>query len=217
MSELKRDLRPLYEALVIGVGGPGHSGKSVFLAALYDVMKLLRWLNFVFLIRGNPDGEGMWANESLKEVISEIRQKGKFTPEIVQSLLDQFVGAALMGTFRVIFVDLGGIRSPENEELLRHCTHFISLVRADKPHESDAWVHFAEAQGCQTLGVFASKQVKLSDDGETLDMSARSAIDTSVVPVTGELVNLDRPPTPPDCYESAVAELASWLVAFAER
>jgi CRISPR-associated protein Csx3 len=57
------DPRTGYHGAVIAVGGPPHSGKSVFLAELYRQL-LQRQPSGVFLQRACPDGEGMWSNEA---------------------------------------------------------------------------------------------------------------------------------------------------------
>src|SRR3989338_3719348 len=66
-----------YKGMVIAVGGPPHSGKSVFLAELYRQL-LARRPAGVFLQRACPDGEGMWSAEADPAVVAEIRRKGNF-------------------------------------------------------------------------------------------------------------------------------------------
>ena len=52
------DPRSAYQGRVIAIGGPPHSGKSVFLAELYRQL-LQRQPTGVFLQRACPDGVGL--------------------------------------------------------------------------------------------------------------------------------------------------------------
>ncbi len=193
------------EHLVIAVGGPPHSGKSVFLAELYRQL-LARNPGGVFLQRGCPDGEGMWSAESDPALAQAIRQKGAFTPQFCA-----WVGAAICGLqrgFAITLIDLGGQRISPNDEILAASTHLIVL--SSKDDETQAWVEYGQRCGCEVLAVLGSRLVRGSDDA--LDLSARSTLDCSTAPATGEIVNLDRA-APTTGYADAVAQLASWIHA----
>lgn len=110
--------------MVISVGGPAHSGKSVFLAELYRQL-LTRMPGEVFLQRACPDGEGMWSAESDPSLVKAIRQKGKFTENFCSWLADAIQG--LKRGFKITLLDLGGKRLPPNDEVLRHSTHLLVL------------------------------------------------------------------------------------------
>jgi CRISPR-associated protein Csx3 len=202
------DLRLLYRGEVVAVGGPPHSGKSVFLASLYRELLRIRPQNFVFLVRQCPDGEGMWSAESSPDMVQRIRCKGKFTEHFLRDYLPQIQGPALLGTFKLLLADLGGIRSEENAEILRNCTHLIIL--SSKEEETKKWVEFGEKQGCNTIALFKSKLVHLPN-GE-LDMNVRSTVNlTGDCLATGELLNLDRK-TLNNPYIDTVREFARWLI-----
>ncbi len=191
--------------MVVAVGGPPHSGKSVFLAELYRQI-LDRMPGEVFLQRGCPDGEGMWSAESDPSMVKTIRQKGTFTEDFVNWVANAIRG--LQKGFSITLLDLGGKRISPNDEILRASTHLIVL--SSQEEETQAWVDYGQGFGCEVFAVIESRLVK--NERDELDSSARSSLDSSVLPVTGTLVNLDRD-GPADPYREAVAALAERLVA----
>ena len=195
--------------LVVSVGGPAHSGKSVFLAELYRQL-LDRMPGEVFLQRGCPDGEGMWSAESDPSMVKAIRQKGKFGEQFTGWVVDAIRG--LQKGFAITLLDLGGKRLPPNDDILRGSTHCIVL--SSQEAETKAWVEYGQSYGCEVLAVIESRLVK-NECGD-LDSSARSSLDTSATPVAGTLVNLDRE-APADPYREAVNALAERLIAEAGR
>lgn len=199
------DVRRQYKGMVVAIGGPPHSGKSVFLAELYRQL-LLRRSSGVFLQRACPDGEGMWSAESDPSLVKEIRTKGTFSEEFVSFVLR---GIENLGkVFKILLLDLGGRRTAENAEILRRSTHLIIL--SSKEEEDEPWQEFAADEGCETLAIFRSQLVK-RDDG-TLDDSCRSQVDLTTYPVKGELLNLDRE-GPTISYQEAISQFANWLIA----
>ena len=126
------DIRSSYKGMVAAVGGPPHSGKSVFLAELYRQL-LARKPSGTFLQRACPDGEGMWSAESDPALVAEIRRKGKFSAEFVAFTLNAIPNLG-KGMPRVL-LDLGGIRSAENAEILRRSTHLIIITSKDEEIE----------------------------------------------------------------------------------
>jgi CRISPR-associated protein Csx3 len=193
-------LRKDYKGIVVAVGGPPHSGKSVFLAELYRQLLARRPSGFVFLQRVAPDGEGMWSNEARPEVV--IRRKGAFSQEFMLFILKSIEN--LGRVFPLVLLDLGGKRTAENVEILKRATHFILI--SSKLEENKAWVEFASAQGCQILAVFNSR---LGEGKSWIDFSP-------VPPVRGELVNLDRN-GPKEPYQIAVSQFADWLIQFVDK
>lgn len=191
--------------IVVSVGGPPHSGKSVFLGELYRQL-LDRMPGEVFLQRGCPDGEGMWSSECDPSLAKTIRRKGTFSKQFNGWATDALRG--LQRVFRITLVDLGGKRLAPNDDLLRGSTHCIVL--SSQEDETKAWVEYGQSYGCEILAVVESRLVK-HESGE-LDSSARSSLDTSATPVAGELVNLDRE-APADPYREAVSALAERLMA----
>ncbi|OHA09203.1 MAG: hypothetical protein A3B37_01545 [Candidatus Sungbacteria bacterium RIFCSPLOWO2_01_FULL_59_16] len=199
------DIRAKYKGMVVAVGGPPHSGKSVFLAELYRQL-LARKPSGVFLQRACPDGEGMWSAESDPTLVAEIRRKGSFSGEFMSFVLK---GIENLGrAFPILLLDLGGRRTAENAEILLRSTHL--LVLSSKEEEDKPWQEFAAAEGCATLAMFRSRLVKRSDG--TLDDAARSSVDLSAEPVRGELLNLDRE-AGSEPYREAISRFADWLIA----
>src|SRR3989344_1491697 len=209
-----------YVGMVIAVGGPPHSGKSVFLAELYRQL-LARRPADAFLQRACPDGEGMWSAESDPTVVRSIRRKGNFDAGFMAFTLKAI--EALGTRFPITLVDLGGRRSAQNAEILARCSHQIIL--SSKKEEVSAWQEFAAAEGCETIAVFVSELVKLAGS-EELDLGVRSEATTTSGVVGGTLRNLDRGRSGDsearlaairECYREAVSQFADWLIARADK
>ena len=127
-----------FKNLRIAVGGPPHSGKSVLLAKLYEVLPS----RYTFCIRACPDGEGMWSQNNKKikreekreiDLVKTVRKKGVFNHRFVHTVINQIEDANI----EMLLIDLGGIRSKENEEIIKHCNSFI-VVSNDK-EEAKKW------------------------------------------------------------------------------
>jgi len=217
MAKLKN-----YKGMVIAVGGPPHSGKSVFLAELYRQL-LARRPADAFLQRACPDGEGMWSAESDPTLVKEIRRKGNFDTGFMAFTLKAI--EALGTRFPITLVDLGGRRSAQNAEILARSSHLIVL--SSKEDENKPWQEFAAAEGCETIAVFASELVNLAGS-EELDLGAhvRSEANTTSGVVGGTLRNLDRGKSGDsaermalicECYREAVSQFADWLIARADK
>ncbi len=211
---------PNYKGMVIAVGGPPHSGKSVFLAELYRQL-LTRRPADAFLQRACPDGEGMWSAESDPTLVKEIRRKGNFDAGFMTFTLKAI--EALGTRFPITLVDLGGRRSAQNAEILARSTHIIVL--SSKEDENKPWQEFAVAEGCETLAVFASELVKQASSGD-LYLGVRSEVTTTSDVVGGTLRNLDRGKSGDsevrlavirECYREAVSKFADWLIARADK
>lgn len=204
------DVRNRYRGMTVAIGGPPHSGKSVFLAELYRQL-LARRPSGVFLQRACPDGEGMWSAEADPAIVKEIRRKGNFDGGFMTFTLKAI--EALGTRFPIVLVDLGGRRSAQNAEILHRSTHVFIL--SSKDEENEPWSQFAAAEGCQTLAVLASRLFELAPG--VLDTSKSTPdqpwSDSEVL--RGELWQLDRK-GPPELYRAAVSHIAEWLIAKAE-
>ena len=202
------DIRSQYCGQVIAVGGPPHSGKSVFLNALHQCLDK-RMGDRVFLEPVCPDGEGKWAAEAEPDVVRRIRKKYEFSPEFLTQKL-QAIGNFGRNT-PLVLLDLGGRRSFENAQILERSTGLIILSSSEP--ELVLWRSFGEAEGCEVVLELASKLVMTKD--ERLDPLARSQVTLDAIPGTGTLVNLNRKYKDEcwsDCHQDAIDRLAVWLM-----
>lgn len=210
-SDLPADPRSQYQGVVIAIGGPPHSGKSVFLAELYR--QLLHCCpSKVFLQRACPDGEGMWSNEADPEIVQQIRRKAAFSEEFVAVTLRGIEQLGRNPQHQIVLVDLGGKRTAENAELLKRSTHCIIL--SSNPDEISQWQAFATREGCEILATFHSQLIFCSDPGSDrqLDTTARSTLQADSNPMQGQWVNLCRE-LGTECYGEAITKLADVLIA----
>ena len=131
----------------IVICGPAHSGKSVFLSNLIHRTPD----NARTTIRACPDGEGTWSNNPKQAETSIVRKKGKFTMSSVNSDCQEIDRQ----TNKIVFVDVGGMRTKENEEIFRHCDCFI--VISNDENEKEEWLKFGENLGLECIGLLDSK------------------------------------------------------------
>lgn len=199
------DPRSDYYGHVIAVGGPPHSGKSVFLAELYRQL-LHRRASGIFLQRACPDGEGMWSNEADPAIVQNIRKKFAFSDEFVTLTLETIERLGRNPNLSLVLLDLGGKRTAENAEILRRSTHCFLLSASEE--ESAHWQAFAAAEGCPVLATFQSRLIKLPN--QHLDRTARSSIQIDRPIPQGTFVNLSRE-IDSTCYAEAISQFADWL------
>lgn len=111
----------LKKGIKIVIGGPPHSGKSVFIEALTQNLDK----DNTFSFSAAPDGEGPWLQRHYNnpEVV-KFRQKGKFTPEFVadrKKKIRDWEGPLMI-------IDVGGWTSEENARMIEGATHAIILA-----------------------------------------------------------------------------------------
>jgi len=188
---------------VIAIGGPPHSGKSVFVKTLFTQMSG-GYPDAVYLTRACPDGEGNWFYEAEPELAARLRIKGSYTEEWIANSLDRI--RALRRTKPLVFVDLGGKLAPDIYETLKLCDYIVILSAS--PEKSREWRRAAEDSKCPVLALFHSQLITTHDDA--LDTDARSEIDLNMDPIIGTMVNLDRDTTDV-CYIEAVSALANHI------
>jgi CRISPR-associated protein Csx3 len=221
------DPRRDYRTPIIAVGGPPHSGKTVFLNALYHHLNRLNSGHF-FRETACPDGEGSWSMEAHPKTVAELRKKYPFSEEFVQHKLKGISRMGKDNIHRLVLVDLGGWlpgqdreqkESSENVRLLRACTHVILLSR-----EAEAlaqWKARSLELGCSVVALFDSQLIYLADG--TFDRSVRSRLLLDDLPLRGTFYNLVRsqdrdpddkaivPSQDREAYEAAIVQLAHWL------
>jgi len=127
----------------IVVCGPPHSGKSVFLANLMRFLPPDKYM----LIYGCPDGEGHWTNQANQALVSVIRQKGKFD----QTFMTNIINYIKTADQKLILVDVGGRRTPENARIFKECDGYIILCSTAHAEEMAEWRKFGDELGLKCL------------------------------------------------------------------
>ena len=126
--------------------GPPHSGKSVFIANLIDKMPTDAYT----IIRACPDGEGTWSNNKNQNETTIVRKKGKFT----KSFIDDACQAIDNQSNSIVLVDVGGVMSPENEQIFGHCDSFVVLSSDEQKKQE--WLEFGQRLGIECVGCLDS-------------------------------------------------------------
>ncbi len=141
---MKRESLP-----AILIGGPPHSGKSVFSQKLKEAIKA-RWPRLSFyLLRANPDGEGDWFTRTDPIIAQRLRQKKNFSRQFALQLR-----RAIETRHVPLLVDVGGKITPEQEQIAKACTHAILLSATKEGLE--AWRAFAQRMGLRILAELRS-------------------------------------------------------------
>lgn len=190
-----------YKGIVVAVGGPPHSGKSVFLAELYRQILQRKPDRFCFLQRACPDGEGMWSDESDPAIVREIRRKARFSKEFMLFTLKSIENLGKF--FPLVLLDLGGKRTAENAEILARSSHII--IVSSSSEETQKWIEFAENEKCEVLAILRSELTN------AVKNAVKSEIDFSAPPVKGIIYNLQREGSK-EPYRKAVSQFADWLI-----
>lgn len=134
-----------YPAVLIG--GPPHSGKSVLVYHLSQLLRTHRVEHYV--LRACPDGEGDWSHKSDPEIVRVLRVKGDFTAAFVKAICDDIGRRQLP-----LLVDVGGRPTPAQEAIFDACTHAILI--AANPSDLDWWREAAERHGLIVLAELVS-------------------------------------------------------------
>lgn len=147
----------LKSGIKVIVGGPPHSGKSVFLEGLRQVLPG----SDTYLFSACPDGEGPWLQKYYNDPdVTRLRQKGQFTEDFVKRSRDviQSWSGPLM------LVDVGGRTSSENAEIIQGATHAIIL--SGDPSAVEEWQTFFEESGLSVVATLNSDYTGSRDDFE---------------------------------------------------
>jgi CRISPR-associated protein Csx3 len=165
------------------LSGPPRSGKSCLREGLKQVMRQLPGAPYPYIITACPDGEGSWFQETVNsnpELAAECKKgyKSKFTPEFVDRITESVRNCPL----ELVFIDVGGIPSAENEQICSGATHLVLLTASDKADKKAEWYEFSRRVG---LVVIADIDSAYSDRKDVVG----SVIDGKL---TGSVHHLER-------------------------
>lgn len=159
------------------IGGPPHSGKSVFVYRLTRALRQQRVSHYV--LRACPDGEGDWSNEADQELVQTIRNKGSFNTAFTQQ-----VSGYLQKRHLPLLVDVGGKPTPDQQNMFRACTHAILLIggndEATYARDLASWRQMMTQQGVVIIAELRSVLPGVDE------LTATSPI------VQGTIANLER-------------------------
>lgn len=135
------------------IGGPPHSGKSVFVYSLTQALRQKQVSHYV--LRACPDGEGDWSSEADQVLVRNIRNKGSFNAGFTER-----VDGYLQKRHLPLLVDVGGKPTPEQQELFSACTHAILLIggndEAAYVRDLGTWRQMMAAQGIEIIAELRS-------------------------------------------------------------
>ena len=155
----------------IVLAGPPRSGKSCLRQGLKEAVRAIPGAPYPYVITACPDGEGAWFQETVEAnpelaAACKAAYKAKFTPEFVARISESVANCALPLTI----VDIGGIPSPENEQICANATHAILLAGND-PKTGESWSNRLQVwrEFCNRLGLEVVAEV-FSDYNGTEDI-----------------------------------------------
>jgi|GEM_PF-974636 len=168
-------IEKLRKGIKIVVGGPPHSGKSVFIEALTNNLDK----DHTYAMSACPDGEGPWLQKHYDDPdVVALRRKGGFTPEFV----DWATKSVQDWNGPLMLVDIGGRTSEENSKIVEGATHAIIL--AGDISEIPEWKKFFETKGIEVIAVLNSHYLdhkdRFGDPGFLLSDEANDPILASV-------------------------------------
>ncbi|MBP9711627.1 MAG: hypothetical protein KBD55_01165 [Candidatus Pacebacteria bacterium] len=113
------------------LAGPPRSGKSCLRQGLKDTIRTIPDAPYPLFITGCPDGEGAWFQEAMNNdpaLAAKLKAeyKSKFTPEFVSRVSEGVKNLSLPHS-PLNFIDIGGVTSPENEEICKYANGAVLL------------------------------------------------------------------------------------------
>ncbi len=120
----------------LAVVGPANAGKTTLLHQLDE--RLQARVNAALILKGNPDGTGRYLFHApdLREALkSEV--KGQWGDATVERICE-WIGHGRRN-LKIALVDLGGKHTPENDRILRLCSHYILVSRLADAEGAASW------------------------------------------------------------------------------
>lgn len=153
------------------VGGPPHSGKSVLVYSLTQLLRARKVEHYV--LRACPDGEGDFSQEADQTTVRNLRHKGRFTAAYIERICK-----ALDGRLLPLLVDVGGKPKPSQEVIFQRCTHAI-LIAASAQGLAE-WRERAQRHGMTMIAELRS------------DLHGADALTATTPLLTGTIAGLER-------------------------
>ena len=132
---------------VVICGSP-HSGKTVFVTNLYKMLPQ----KYTAIVRACPDGEGVFSNNQEQEQILLTKRKGKMSEEYIKCVKERIENE----TAPIVLIDVGGLRSRENEEIMEKCNAAVILDKSEEDIEH--WKRFCMKNNLDILAEIKSKR-----------------------------------------------------------
>ena len=139
------------------IGGPPHAGKSVLFYALTHALRERGIRHHA--IRACPDGEGNWSQESDSETVSQIRLplREAWPESFVKRICLDLEHRCLP-----FLIDMGGHPRDSQLDILRQCTHYVLLLRADNPDYTELWQRLVTESDLLPLAQIYSEKTGVS-------------------------------------------------------
>lgn len=118
------------------VAGPANAGKTTLLHQLDRALQ--RRLESVLVIKGSPDGTGryLFHQPELREALKP-EVKGRWAPPTMERIGDWVEQGRR--NLELALLDFGGKHNPENEKVLRRCSHYILVSREGDDEGAASW------------------------------------------------------------------------------
>jgi CRISPR-associated protein Csx3 len=180
-------MAPVFPAVLIG--GPAHSGKSTLTYRLSQHLRRRETPHYA--LRASPDGDGDWVEAVDAAVVAELRPRVRsgWTPVFAAAVARDVAARHLP-----LIVDVGGLVSPETEQIAAHCTHAV-LLGAD-PAALAPWRELAARHG---LALVADLHSALTGEQVVVDHGP---------PLRGTITGLSRASSSAGpCFSALAAQL----------
>ncbi len=164
--------------IICVVGGPAHSGKSVFIQALRKHLQKLNpdfYYQDFYIIRACPDGEGDWFGDIPEKQGKIYRYSGIFTDELANQLAQDISNVSK--TKKTIIVDVGGKIDKKNNTIFSKCN--CGIIVSNDETKTQKWLGAFELCDLNLLAIINSKL-----EGETNVIS--------INPLKTDITNLHR-------------------------